>query len=133
MNWDRAISSAWMQISVQNRVDIYNLIHRMKLLEHVLNSKTRRYKNHYQESEHHCKINMINVKSGGPISNNNVFIILLSDPNNWRSAHLLSFFFLFLFFFFIILYSYHYLAIFFFFFGLIKNLLKRAYLYLYKQ
>ena len=69
----------------------------MKLLEHVLNSNTRRYKNHYQESEHSCKIKMRNVKSGGPISNNNVFIILLSDPNSWRSAHLLSFFFFFFF------------------------------------
>ena len=68
----------------------------MKLLEHVLNSNTRRYKNHYQESEHKCKVNTSNMKRGGLISNNNVFIILLSDPNSWNNAHLWSFIFYFL-------------------------------------
>ena len=63
----------------------------MKLLEHVLNSNTRRYKNHYQESEHKCKINISNMNRGGLISNNNVFIILLLDPKIWKSAHLWSF------------------------------------------
>ena len=46
---------------------------------------------------------------GAPISKNNVFIILISGPNSWKSAHLLSssssssfflsFFFFFFFFF----------------------------------
>ena len=116
MIWDRALPSPWMQISVQKSVDIYNLIHRIKLQEHVLNSNTHLYKNHYLESEHNCKINMSNMMRGGPISKNNVFIIFLSDPNSWKIAHLLSLiFFIFLFF------SYSCLAILF--FGLIKNLL----------
>ena len=63
----------------------------MKQLEHVLNPNTHRYKNHYQESEHNWKINMSNMKGGSPISNNNVFIILLGDPNSWNITHLLSF------------------------------------------
>ena len=63
----------------------------MKQLEHVLNPNTHRYKNHYQESEHNWKINMSNMKGGGPISNNNVFIIFLRDPNSWNITHLLSF------------------------------------------
>ena len=56
----------------------------MKQPEHVLNPNTHRYKNHYQESEHNWKINMSNMKGGSPISNNNVFIILLGDPNSWN-------------------------------------------------
>ena len=63
----------------------------MKQLEHVLNPNTHRYKNHYQEREHNWKINMSNMKGGSPISNNNVFIILLADPNSWKSTCLLSF------------------------------------------
>ena len=63
----------------------------MKQLEHVLNPNTHQYKNHYQESEHNWKINMSNMKGGSPISNNNVFIILLGDPNSWNITHLLSF------------------------------------------
>ena len=47
----------------------------MKLLEHVLNPNTHRYKIHYQESEHNWEIDMSNMKRGGPVSNNNVFII----------------------------------------------------------
>ena len=63
----------------------------MKQLEHVLNPNTHRYKNHYQESEHNWKINMSNMKGGGPISYKNVFIILLGDPNSWNITHSLSF------------------------------------------
>ena len=63
----------------------------MKQLEHVLNPNTHRYKNHYQESEHSWKINMSNTKGRSPISNNNVFMILLGDPNSWNITHLLSF------------------------------------------
>ena len=110
MNWDRALPSPWMQIFVQKSVDIYNLIHKMELLEHVLNSNTHWYENHYQESEHNCKINMSNMMRGGPISKNNVFIIFLSDPNSWKIAHLLSL----IFFFFFLFFSYSCLAIFFF-------------------
>ena len=56
----------------------------MKLLEHVLNPNTHQHKNHYQKSEHNWKINMSNMKRGGPICNNNLFIILLGDPNSWN-------------------------------------------------
>ena len=35
--------------------------------------------------------NSCNMKRGVPISNNNVFIISLADPNSWKSTHLLSF------------------------------------------
>ena len=57
---------------------------------------------------------------GAPISKNNVFIILISGPNSWKSAHLLSSssssssFFLSFFFFFFFFNSYGYLGIFFF-------------------
>ena len=64
----------------------------MKLMEHVLNPNTHRYKIHFQESDHNWEINMSNMKRGGPISNNYVFIILLADPNSWKSTCLMSFF-----------------------------------------
>ena len=51
----------------------------MKPSEHVLKANTHQYKNHYQENEHNWKINMSNMKRGGLINNNNVFIILLGD------------------------------------------------------
>ena len=77
MNWERTLPLPWKQISFQKSVDIYNLIHRMKLLEHVLNANTHQYKNHYQENEHIGKLIWATWKE--------------KDPNRRKSTHLLSF------------------------------------------
>ena len=123
MNWDRALQLQWMQISVQKSVDIYNFIYIMKLLEYVLKANTHRYKNHYQGNEHNWKINMSNMKRGGPINNNNVFIILLGDQTVGTTIICC-----------LLIDSYNYLAIFFFFFLICnKNLLKSKDLYPFKQ
>ena len=83
----------------------------MKQLEHVLNPNTHRYKNHYQESEHNWKINMSNMKGGGPISNNNVFIILLGTQTVGTLLICC-----------LLIDSYSCLAIFFFFFGYVLKI-----------